>query len=407
MKNSSPARAMQIRSNKLAGALLLAFAGSATGHDSVVPAEDRLAVSGGFGLMSLHADDRYPVARLPGVLEAGSPRADERRDGLDYAEIALRARFTEQFRGFLKIAHHGGQDARNETEEAWLDGRTDKGHDQQLALRAGRQLLPLGLLNPIHMHAWDFGIAPLALRGAINESWRADGFKLNWQLPAGWSAGVGAWRNQGFPGADAGGLKLLTARGGWKNDTFQLEAGYANVNADGRALVTTGNAGHTHSVPSCTRITTDRVCFFGTAQILTLAARWTPAGSPLWLGAEWWFKREDGRLDSINGAPDYSGKLNGGWLDLGWRFAPGWEAIGRVERTVAKHDLAGANAGLVASQSGISDSNRALKSMGAVLQWRPAGSHRLAAEWHREDDGATPNSIYLLRYQFTFAQGLL
>jgi hypothetical protein len=398
---------MQIRSNKLAGALLLAFAGSATGHDSVVPAEDRLAVSGGFGLMSLHADDRYPVARLPGVLEAGSPRADERRDGLDYAEIALRARFTEQLRGFLKIAHHGGQDARNETEEAWLDGRTDKGHDQQLALRAGRQLLPLGLLNPIHMHAWDFGIAPLALRGAINESWRADGFKLNWQLPAGWSAGVGAWRNQGFPGADAGGLKLLTARGGWKNDTFQLEAGYANVNADGRALVTTGNAGHTHSVPSCTRITTDRVCFFGTAQILTLAARWTPAGSPLWLGAEWWFKREDGRLDSINGAPDYSGKLNGGWLDLGWRFAPGWEAIGRVERTVAKHDLAGANAGLVASQSGISDSNRALKSMGAVLQWRPAGSHRLAAEWHREDDGATPNSIYLLRYQFTFVQGLL
>ena len=398
---------MQIRSNKLAGALLLAFAGSATGHDSVVPAEDRLAVSGGFGLMSLHADDRYPVARLPGVLEAGSPRADERRDGLDYAEIALRARFTEQLRGFLKIAHHGGQDARNETEEAWLDGRTDTGHDQQLALRAGRQLLPLGLLNPIHMHAWDFGIAPLALRGAINESWRADGFKLNWQLPAGWSAGVGAWRNQGFPGADAGGLKLLTARGGWKNDTLQLEAGYANVNADGRALVTTGNAGHTHSVPSCTRITTDRVCFFGTAQILTLAARWTPAGSPLWLGAEWWFKREDGRLDSINGAPDYSGKLNGGWLDVGWRFAPGWEAIGRVERTVAKHDLAGANAGLVASQSDISDSNRALKSMGAVLQWRPAGSHRLAAEWHREDDGATPNSIYLLRYQFTFAQGLL
>lgn len=398
---------MQIRSNKLAGAFLLAFAGSAAGHDSVVPAEDRLAVSGGFGLMSLHADDRYPVARLPGVLEAGSPRADERRDGLDYAEIALRARFSEQLRGFMKVAHHGGRDARNETEEAWLEGRIEPAHDQQLALRAGRQLLPLGLLNPIHMHAWDFGVAPLALRGAIHESWRADGFNLNWQLPAGWSAGVGAWRNQGFPGADAGGLKLLTARGGWKSDTLQLEAGYANVNADGRALVTTGNAGHTHSVPSCTRITTDRVCFFGTARILTLAARWMPAGSPLWLGAEWWFKREDGRLDSINGAPDYSGKLNGGWFDAGWRFAPGWEAIGRVERTVAKHDLAGANAGLVASQSGISDSNRALKSMGAVLQWRPTGGHRLAAEWHREDDGTTPNSIYLLRYQFTFAQGLL
>lgn len=397
---------MQIRSNKLAGILLLSFAGSAAAHESVTPAEDRLAVSGGFGLMSLHADDRYPAARLPGVLEAGSPRADERRDGLDYAEIALRARFTEQLRGFLKVAHHGGRDARNETEEAWLDGRTEMGHDQQLALRAGRQLLPLGLLNPIHMHAWDFGIAPLALRGAINESWRADGFNLNWQLPAGWSAGAGAWRNQGFPGADAGGLKLLTARAGWKNEALQLEAGYANVNADGRALVTTGNAGHTHSVPSCTRITTDRVCFFGTAQLLSLAARWTPVGSPLWLGAEWWFKREDGRLDSINGAPDYTGKLNGGWLDLGWRFAPGWEAIGRAERTLARHDLAGTNAGLVATQSGIADSDRALRSIGAVVQWRPAGGHRLAAEWHQERSGDATHSIYLLRYQYAFVKGL-
>lgn len=386
---------------------MLTLVGKAAAHDAGAPDEDRLAVSGGVGLMSLHADDRYPVARLPGVLEAGSPRADERRDGLDYAEIALRARFTEQLRGFLKVAHHGGQDARNETEEAWLDGRTETGHNQQLALRAGRQLLPLGLLNPIHMHARDFGIAPLALRGVINESWRADGFSLNWQLPAGWSAGVGAWRNQGFPGADAGGLKLLTARAGWKNEALQLEAGYANVNADGRALVTTGNVGHTHSVPSCTRITTDRVCFFGTARLLSLAARWTPAGSPLWLGAEWWFKREDGRLDSINGAPDYSGKLNGGWLDLGWRFAPGWEVIGRAERTVVSHDLAGANAGLVAAQSGIAASDRALGSLGAVVQWRPAGGHRLAAEWHRERSEATSNTVYLLRYQFLFTRRLL
>ncbi|MDD3327836.1 MAG: hypothetical protein PHW25_12210 [Zoogloea sp.] len=398
---------MQIRSSKLPGLLLAAFAGSAAAHDAGAPAEDRLAVSGGVGLMSLHADDRYPIARLPGVLEAGSPRADERRDGLDYAEIALRARFTDQLRAFLKIAHHGGPDARNETEEAWLDARTETAHDRQLALRAGRQLLPLGLLNPVHMHAWDFGVAPLAMRGAINESWRADGFKLDWQLPAGWSAGVGAWRNQGFPGADAGGLKLLTARGGWQGETLRLEAGYANVNADGRALLTTGSAGHTHSVPSCTRLSTDRVCFFGTAQLLTLAARWAPAGSPVWLGAEWWFKREGGRLDSINGAPDYTGRLNGGWLDLGWRFAPGWEAIGRAERLVARHELNGANAGLVASQSGIAASDHALDSLGAVLQWRPAGGHRLVAEWHRERNGDAPNVIYLLRYQYTFMKGLL
>lgn len=404
-----PTHSIRFRRGILAGALLAASAAGYAHDMPQPPTEDRLSISGGFGLMSLHADDPYPIARLPGVLEAGSPRADERRDGLDYAEVALRARFNEDWRGLLKLAHHGGRDARNETEEAWLEGRAEPLHDHRLAIKGGRQLLPLGLLNPVHMHAWDFGIAPLALRGIINESWRADGLRADWSHPAGWSAGLGAWRNQGFPGADAGGFKLITGRVGWRDasDSLRLEAGYANVNADGRALLTTGLAGHTHSVPSCTRIATDRVCFFGTAQMAVLAARWQAPGSPWWVGAEWWAKREEGRLDSINGTPDYTGKLNGGWLDAGWRFAPGWEAIGRLERAVSRHTLAGTNAALVATQAGIADSDRALRSVGAVLQWRPADGHRLAAEWHREHTGPETNSVWLLRYQFLFSQGVL
>lgn len=358
--------------------------------------------------MSLHADAPYPLARLPGVLEAGSPRADERRDGLDYAEIALRTRFSEHLRGMLKMAHHGGRDARNETEEAWLEGRVELRQDHRLPVKGGRQLIPLGLLNPIHMHAWDFGIAPLALRGSINESWRADGLRADWTHPAGWSAGVGAWRNQGFPGADAGGFKLISARLGWADpsDRLRLEAGYANTHADGRALIASGLAGHTHSVPSCSRIANDRVCFFGTAQLAVLAARWEAPESSWWVGAEWWAKREDGRLDSINGMPDYTGTLNGGWLDAGLRPAEGWETILRLERTVARHDLVGANAGMIAAQAGIADSGHALRSIGAVIQWRPASGQRLAAEWHREQGGGLSNNIYLLRYQMAFEKGL-
>jgi hypothetical protein len=411
MKNFSPVRAMPIPSSKPAAlllpSLLLALAGQAAAHETVAPAEDRLSISGGFGLMSLHADEPYPAPRLPGVLEAGSPRADERRDGLDYAEIALRARFSDALRGFLKVAHHGGPDSSNHTEEAWLEGHVAPAHDHLATLRVGRQLLPLGLLNPIHTHARDFGISPLAMRGAVNDYWRADGVRSDWNHPAGWSVGLGAWRNQSFPGADAGGFKLLTARAGWKNEAVQIEAGYANVNADGRALVTTGSAGHTHSLPSCTRITTDRVCFDGTAQLLSLAARWAPADSPLWVGAEWWYKREEGRLDSINGAPAYTGKLNGGWVDVGWRLAPGWEVIGRAERLVGRHHLAGVNAGLVATQTGLTDADRNPTSLGAVVKWRPLDGHRITAEWHRERDGTTNNTVYLLRYQFTFAKGLL
>ncbi|MBS0370646.1 MAG: hypothetical protein JSS57_15785 [Proteobacteria bacterium] len=398
---------MPTRSSSRLAALLLLLAGPVHAHEAHdADGGERLSVIGGIGLMSLHADDPYPRPRLPGVLEAGSPRADDRRDGLDYAEIGLRARFTDQLQGYLKIGHHGGRDARNETEEAWLDAHTEPLTDHRASLRAGRQLVPLGLLNPVHAHAWDFGIAPLALRAAVNESWRADGFRADWNLPGGWSAGLGAWRNQGFPGADAGGLKLVTARGGWRNDSLRIEAGYANVNADGRALLSTGNMGHTHSVPSCTRIASDRVCFFGTAQLLTLATRWQPAESRYWMGGEWWIKREDGRLDSINGSPAYTGTLNGGWLDAGWRPAQGWETILRIERAVARHDLVGANAGLVANQSGIADSGHALRAIGAVVQWRPADGHRLAAEWHREQGGGPTNNVYLLRYQFLFEKGL-
>ena len=178
------------------------------------------------------------------------------------------------------------------------------------------------------------------------------------------------------------------------------------VNADGRALVTLGSSGHTHSVPSCAAISADRVCLDGTARLLSLAARWTPRNSPFHAYGEWWAKQEDGRLDSIHGAPDYTGKLNGGWLDLGWRLAPAWETIARVERSVARHDLVGANAALVASQAGIADSARALGSTGVVLLWRPAEGHRLAAEWHRERSESAPNTIYLLRYQMALSRGL-
>ena len=69
--------------------------------------------------------------------------------------------------------------------------------------------------------------------------------------------------------------------------------------------------------------------------------------------------------------------------------------------------LPGPMRGLVAAQSGIATSDRALGSLGAVVQWRPAGGHRLAAEWHRERSEATSNTVYLLRYQFLFTRRLL
>jgi hypothetical protein len=198
-------------------------------------------------------------------------------------------------------------------------------------------------------------------------------------------------------------VNLAHLRLGWRNEAAQIEAAYAHAEvAAGRPLVTLGSAGHTHTLPSCGIVTATRVCFNGHAGVATLAGKWA-GGATWWLGGEWWRKRDAGKLDSIFGTPDYQGILNGGWLDLGWMPHPEWEVILRAERVVGTHRLTGNNASLIATQAGIADSDRALVSRGLALRWQPAEAHRFTLEHHRENVEVQPNSVTLLRYQYSYA----
>lgn len=355
----------------------------------------------GFGLQAVQAQNPWPASRLPGVLEAGSPREDARIEDWSYLEAGLTMPLPGGHSGQIKVAKHG-ESVDPELESAWVRGTTEiSAHLLDYSL--GRQLMPLGFENLVHDHQRDFAVAPIALRGVLNDSWRADGVRADLELAGGFDAGLGLWLNDGFPGAPSGKPQVASLRLGWQGGDWQLEADYVHADVTDRGLVTTGTSGHTHSLPSCDVVDANRVCFSGTAKVAALAARWNPAAQPWWLAAEGFIKRDQGNLDSLFGSPDYSGDFKGGWVDFGWTFHPDLEARFRVERAVASHDVAGVNATLVANQAGIGNSDRALNSMGVAVSWRPARGHFVGLEWHREDIQPQSNQVWLLRYQYDFS----
>lgn len=377
--------------------------GAAFGHDGGHDGGHAAAASLflGVGLQSLHVDHPWPAARLPGVLESGSPYADDRGERVGYIEVGLRTPLPFGHTGEISAAKHE-EDGDVEIESAWIAGDTPlAGH--ATAYRLGRQYLPLGRLNLEDPHSRGFGVDPLALRAVLNGSWRADGVRVDVEWADGWDLGAGLWVNDSFPGAPSGAPRVAHLRTGYKVGDWQFEAGYARAQADGRALSTIPGGQHSHSLPSCGSLEANRVCFFGDVDVVNLSLLWAPENQPWWLEAEWLAKWDKGRLDSLFGTPDYDGRVNGGWLDLGWSVTDSLDVVLRVEQTVATHDLTGANATLVAAQSGIATSDDALTALGLAFNWRPKTGHFLSAEWHREDLGAGADNVYMLRYQFDFA----
>ncbi|MEJ2621666.1 MAG: hypothetical protein P8163_15820 [Candidatus Thiodiazotropha sp.] len=358
-----------------------------------------LLLSLGMGLRYLDSDEPYPYPRLPGVLEAGSARADESGTDLDYAELGAHASFNPQWSSGLRLTHHGGNDSHTEIESLWLEGGASFA---DIRGRAGRQEVPLGFENLEHSHSRTFGITPIVMRAAVADAWIADGLRLDWGLSGGWSLGGGLWRNQGYPGVDSGELNLTTLRLGWRNESWRLETSYADADAEGRALITVGEGGHTHSVPSCDTVSVDRVCFNGNARVWNASARWQPVDSAWWIGGELWRKKEQGDLDSIYGVPRYEGEVNGGWIDMGYQITPSLAVNARYERMNVTNYLNGVNAGLIANQVQIASADKTPHGIGMVVEWSPWRSVRLLGEWHRDDADGASNDIVLLRLQMSF-----
>ena len=369
--------------------------------DETVPG---LTLSLGPGVNYIDAANPYPTPRIEGVLGAGSPESDLRGEHLEYIEFGARARFTSQLDGNLRVTYHGMDGGSTDLESLWLSARAP---DWGSAARLGRQELPLGFENLIHDHARSFGIAPMAMRADVHDGWSADGLRVDIELPANFSLGGGLWNNTAYPGADAGGINLATANLSWHGKPWQAQIAYANADADGRALLTTGQGGHTHSAPSCSGAPTlNRVCFDGRVHLLVLAARWQPETTPWWFGGEYWYRKESGVIDSIYGTPDYTGKTGGGWIDLGYRFNSKFSLAARLEQLQMSNYLNGANAALIAQQAGIANADQTPIGAGLVAEWYPLPELRLVAEWHYSTLNEQSDNSVMLRAQVLFEKNM-
>jgi len=357
----------------------------------------------GVGYQIIASDAVYPVSRLPGVLESGSAREDERGGQLSYAEVGLGSAFNQTQSIKVKLAKHATTDP--EVEMAWFEDSNVM--SLGLAYRLGRQMAPLGFVNLQEVHNRETGIAPIAMRAALNDAWTVDGGRMDYQLGKGFDVGFGLWHNETFPGSpNTTGMNMRTLRLGWKAEGIKLEVGYALVQSSGRALISQGTSGHTHNLPSCESVDQYRVCFKGDSDILNLAAEWKPKQTSVWIGGEWFVKQDKGLLDSYYGLPSYTGTFSGGWLDIGYVFTDTFNVRVRLERGVVENEINGVNATNVAKQAGIYNSDKVLESRGFILNWRPIKGHLVSAEWHRENILSQEADVLMLRYHYSLAYRL-
>jgi hypothetical protein len=381
--------------------LLFFFVGMAAAHENHDVGNTDLYF--GIGYQYISSDNAYPAARLSGVLESGSAREDERGGMLSYAEVGFGTAFNETQSVKVKLAKHANTDP--EVEMAWFEDRNLA--NLALSYRLGRQMAPLGFMNLQEVHNRESGIAPIAMRAVMNDAWTVDGGRMDYQLGKGFDIGFGLWHNETFPGSpNTAGMNMRNLRLGWKGQSLKLEAGYAQVESSGRALISQGTSGHTHSLPSCDTVDQYRVCFKGDADIFNLAAEWKPQSTGLWLGGEWFVKQDKGLLDSYYGLPTYTGTFSGGWMDIGYAVSETLNLRFRLEQGVVEHRVNGSNATQIAKQAGILNSDNTLSSYGLIVNWRPKTGHLVSAEWHRENILSQDVDVMMLRYHYSLAYRL-
>ncbi|WP_130536371.1 hypothetical protein [Thiomicrorhabdus indica] len=374
-------------------------------HEHHHPSKTGFHLDFGIGLQWVTADKPWPIARLPGVLEAGSEREDERTLRFSYIELGASYVFNPQAKAVFNIAKHDLR-LKPEIEAAYVEYQGIDLKDFRLDVQLGRQQVPIGLLNQQEKHAWLMGVAPIAMRAVLNDSWRSDGINLHFDSDSPWYFGVGAWANRFVPGGEIPqtAINTYTAKLGWQGRqgalASQYEIGYANLDVLGRALSTIGAERHTHSLPSCETIDENRVCFAGEVHLVTGSAKWKRGD--YWLSSEVFYKKEQGELDSFYGVPDYQSEYFGSWLDFGWQINSRLSTLLRLQYNQTNHQINGTNAQLISEQAKIIDSDNPLSAIGVAFAYQAGKAHFVSAETHVEKMDDYQNRVLLVRYHLNY-----
>jgi hypothetical protein len=344
----------------------------------------------------IDASQLLPSNRLVGYLLQGDPGVDRRGDALEHAVLDAGWRLNETWGAALAIGQHGSD--QSHVEDAWLQAGTRRGQDLWQAT-AGRQRPELGPVLTTAGHLDRFALVPLAKRMAVNDDWIDDGLQLGWRregLDLQWSADVGLWNGQVFPGARQGAvvpaLHLGLAAGDWNVDGF-----VAHFEPKGRgAVITSATGAHSHAAPECNAALKQIVCFDGNSDLLGGSLRWNSHRWPVTASLAGWLRQDSGSLYSTNGLARYTGDNQGAWADVVWRAHPQLELGLRVESLTATHQLTGAGASLLATEAGFGAYKPASRSA-LMLGYLPSEQLELRLESGQEDVAGVQATYVALR----------
>ena len=318
---------------------------------------------------------------------------------LNETELGLSASIDPWFRGVANFAF--GADNSVAVEEAYVQ-TTSLGHG--LRVKAGRFLSGVGYLNEQHAHAWDFADAPLAYQAMLGGQYGDDGLQLAWLAPTDrlleLRAEVG--RGRSVPGNDANrngaGMASLSAHlGDDIGDSHSWRAGVSvlQARASGQALLANDAAGNEveNAFSGRTRV-----------WIADGVWKWAPNGNAtrtnFKLQGEYLRATREGTLVVDSGGAASPGgyrAVQSGWYLQGvYQFMPRWRVGLRTERLDPGAPDLGANAGLLALDTG-----RARKTS-LMLENNPSEFSRIRLQVAQDRARAGASDFqWLIQYQMS------
>jgi hypothetical protein len=280
------------------------------------------------------------------------------------------------------------------------------GGDEALALRAGRQAVPMGKVVGGAGHFDHFASLPLAVRAVLGDSWNEDGLQLNWSrshdgpLPMLETVGIGFWQPRNYPGSPdtpwAPALRAHAALGDWGFDGFAMR-----LEPRGRGTyVQNALSAHTHATPDCNTSLTGITCFDGRSDLLVGSVTWDTPWAGIRLQAAGLARRDRGELASAGGSARYRGTTSGGWMDVVWPVHPQWTLALRGESVRSVQTVAGTGALAAATDAGLLGSTR-IQRLSTSASYEALPGLFLSLEAGTDRQGATRNRFTLLRLVWT------
>lgn len=296
-----------------------------------------LVLQGTYARTSQDPDTFRITGFVPSGGEVGPPK---RSFGLGETELAIAANIDPYFRGvaIASLAPEGGVDV----EEAYFQTLA---LPQGLTLKGGRFFSGLGYLNEQHQHAWDFQDAPLPYKAFLGNQLRQDGVQLRWIAPTDLFIELGAELASGnqFPGSDrnkngVGGASIFGHLGGDIGASYAWRAGlsYLKTSPQNRTYADIDSLG--------AAVTNS---FTGNARLWVADAvlKWAPNGNStstsFKLQGEYFRFKQNGRLtydDTAGGAlfgavaDTFDARQSGWYLQGVYQFIPQWRVGYRYDR---------------------------------------------------------------------------